>query len=253
MIDIHCHILPGIDDGPGAMKASLSMARLAVEQGIHTIIATPHHRTRRYSNPASRIKRRVNAFNAMLKQSGIPLTVLPGQEFHLTSGYSKEHKKGRLQTLGNTSYVLVELPSRTFPAHFPQFLSYMKRHQLRVVLAHPERNAAFVQNPDFLYEWLQQDVLLQITTQSLVGYFGRRIQKTAAYICRNRWAHFLASDAHNSFQRSFYFKEGYEMAEQLGGLEFRDKLQSNAANLISGKDISGLHSFSWQVRHLEQN
>lgn len=247
MIDIHCHILPGIDDGPRTIEASLRMATMAVEQGIHTVIATPHHATRRYRNIASRIERRVKAFNGDLKKNSIPLTVLPGQEFHLTETYSKEHKKNRLQTLGGTQYVLVELPSRSIPEHWPQFLSYMERHQLRVVIAHPERNAAVIQNPDLLYEWIQRGVLLQITTQSLVGYFGRNIQKTAAYICQQGWAHFLASDAHDSFQRSFYFREGYEVIEQLGGVTLRDTLQANAADLIGRKDISG-HSFSWQVR-----
>lgn len=244
MIDLHCHILPGVDDGPRTMQGSLRLAALAVEQGIHTVIATPHHATRRYSNKATTIRRRVQALNAELQRQSIPLTVLPGQEFHLTEAYRKEHRKGRLQTLAGTPYLLVELPMRTIPAFLPEFLSYMEKQQMRVIIAHPERNAAVIHNPDLLLEWLERDVLLQITTQSLAGYFGRSIQRTASYLCEMRWAQLIASDAHDPFRRSYYYREARAVVEQLGGVSLWETLQANAAGLIACKDISALHSFS---------
>lgn len=253
MIDLHCHILPVIDDGPRTMEGSLRMATMAVEQGIHTVIATPHHGTRGYSNKAITIRRRVQQLNAELNRHSIPLTVLPGQEFHLTKAYDKEYRKGRLQTLAGSPYLLVELPSRTIPTFLNEFLSYMERQQRRVIIAHPERNATVIQNPDLLFEWLKRDVLLQITTQSLVGYFGRSIQKTAFYLCENRLAHLIASDAHDPFRRSYYFQEAKAVVEQVGGVSLWQTFQTNAVDLLTNRDISALPSFSSQSRKLEQN
>lgn len=235
MIDTHCHILPGADDGPKTMDGALRMAAVAARQGIRTIVATPHHATRRYQNSAVRIQHEVKVLNEQLRLRKISLRVLPGQEFHLTDAYMTEHEAGRLQTLAGTSYLLVELPSRTIPSYFSEFLAYMNRYNLHIIIAHPERNFGIIQNPDQLYDWMGQGILLQVTTQSLVGYFGRKIQKTAAYIVRQQWAHFLASDAHNTLQRTFYFRQGAAWIEKLGGREYRESLQTNAEQLIQGR------------------
>ncbi|WP_227793654.1 tyrosine-protein phosphatase [Paenibacillus guangzhouensis] len=235
MIDTHCHILPNCDDGPKTSEGSIRMAQAAVRQGIHTIIATPHHATRKYNNASSKIIRAVRLLNAKLKKQGIPLTVLPGQEFRLTEAYRTDYRKGRIQTLAGTSYLLVELPSRLVPDYFMDFLAYMNRHHTHIIIAHPERNFEIIKQPAMLQHWLTHGVLLQVTTQSLVGYFGKKIQETAKWICKKQWAHLIASDAHDPDQRKFYIREGSKIVVECSGATYLSQLHANAAHLIRGR------------------
>ncbi|WP_018757559.1 tyrosine-protein phosphatase [Paenibacillus terrigena] len=235
MIDTHCHILPNCDDGAQTIQDSLRMAAVAVTQGIHTIIATPHHGTKRYSNTAIKIQEGVIKLNERLKLNGIQLTVLPGQEFRLNEFYKVDHQTGRLQTMAGTSYLLVELPTRMIPSYFFEFINYMSHNHIKVVIAHPERNVGVIRNSKQLYEWIEAGVMLQVTSQSLVGVFGKKVQKIAALICKRKWAHFLASDAHNTLKRSFYLREGYAAIEQLCGRKYVNSILQNAEGLVIRK------------------
>ncbi|MCJ8010468.1 hypothetical protein MUG84_01775 [Paenibacillus sp. KQZ6P-2] len=243
MIDTHCHIIQGVDDGPATIEGALRMASTAVREGIDTIIATPHHATKRYSNPARKIQKRVAALNSRLKKNSIPLKILPGQEFRLTESYRSEHRAGRLQTLAGTSYLLVELPSRGIPECFHSFLAYAKQQGIHPVIAHPERNLDIIKNPDQVLEWINQyGVRLQVTTQSLIGLFGEEVHKTASYLCRQRFIHLIGSDAHNTLRRRFYTNEGYEVVNRLCGSSYLQSLQHHAAQLIRGGKIGNLHT-----------
>lgn len=242
MIDTHCHILPAVDDGPKTIDGALRLAAAAVEEGITTIIATPHHRERHYLNSAKKINRRVKLFNAKLKRVGIPLKVLPGQEYHLTERYPTEFRRGRIQTLAGSRYLLVELPSRKVPGYFTDFLAFMKRADIRVVIAHPERNLGIIDQPDQVAGWIRDfGVLLQVTTQSLAGFFGESVQSTAAYLCKQRLVHLIGTDAHNTVRRKFYAQEGLGIIDKLCGAGFRKSLEDHAVQLISGKEIGTFH------------
>ncbi len=242
MIDTHCHILPGVDDGPSSMEGAIRMAKAAVGEGIQTVIATPHHATKRYANAAGKIRRRVAALNLRLKKSGIPLNVLPGQEFRLTDSFRAEHRAGRLQTLAGSRYLLVELPARGVPGCFNDFVSYMKKHGIHPVIAHPERNLGIIRNPDQVRRWIEEDgVRLQATTQSLAGLFGKEVQQTAFYLCGKRWIHLIGSDAHNLQRRNFFTKEGHEAIERLCGSSYLDTLRQHAVQLILGGNIGNAH------------
>ncbi|MGN7355863.1 tyrosine-protein phosphatase [Paenibacillus sp. SAF-054] len=243
MIDTHCHILPGVDDGPSTTEGSLRMAAAAVKEGLHTIIATPHHATKRYTNTARKIRRRVEALNRKLSKNNIPLQVLPGQEFRLTGQFRTEHRAGRIQTLADSPYVLVELPSRGIPSYFHDFLGFMKQQGIHTVIAHPERNLDIIANPDLVLGLIEeQGVRLQVTTQSLIGFFGEEVKRTASYLCRKRWIHLIGSDAHNTLRRTFYTKEGYEALERLCGPSYLQSLQDHAAQILIGGKIGQLHA-----------
>ncbi|MFU1798024.1 tyrosine-protein phosphatase [Paenibacillus azoreducens] len=243
MIDTHCHILPGVDDGPSTAEGALRMAAAAVKEGMQAVIATPHHATRRYTNTARKIRRRVAALNSRLKKNNIPLQIFPGQEFRLTDAYRAEHRAGRLQTLAGSAYLLVELPSRSIPSCFYEFLAYMKQRGIHPVIAHPERNLDVISNPDQVLAWIEEHgVRLQVTTQSLIGFFGDEVRRTASYLCKKRWIHFIGSDAHNNLKRRFYIKEGHEALERLCGSEYLQTLQHHAAQLIIGGKIGLLHN-----------
>lgn len=232
MIDTHCHILPGLDDGPRTMEGAMRMAETAVKQGIHTIIATPHHGTRRYSNTSSQIQNSVKLLNQELRRRKMPLQVLPGQEYRLSEFYKVDYEAGRLQTMADSSYLLVELPSRVVPTIFPEFIRYMRRQGIIVVIAHPERNLGVIRKPNRLLDWMHMGVLIQVTSQSLIGLFGKKIQRIATLICKRQWVHLLASDAHNTLHRSFHLREGYAMIDQLCESAFVDRIKSHAQELV---------------------
>lgn len=217
MIDIHCHILPQIDDGPRDWNESLRMAMIAVNNGIHTITATPHHGNGRYENPASKIIEQVKIFNDKLREKDIPLTVFPGQEFYLHEDYKQEFEQGNLLTLANSPYMLVELPTRVIPTYFYDFVAYMLSKSIQIVIAHPERYSAIIQKPRILAEWIDLGIMTQITAGSLLGLNGRKMQKTAIEICKLNLVHFIASDAHNSVSRGFYLREGYYKLSEIVG------------------------------------
>lgn len=242
MIDTHCHILPGTDDGPKTEEGALKLALSAVEEGIETVIATPHHRAGSYRNKSAHILRRVKSFNHTLKRKGIPLTVLPGQEYRLTELYRKELKRGHLQTLAGSRYMLIELPSRGIPEFLPEMLDDMESLRLRVVIAHPERNASVMSQPRRVIAWLKKGALLQVTTPSLAGFFGPKVQETALLLCREGWAHLLGTDAHDPFRRKFFLNEGCGVIKHHCGAAYLDELRKNAEDLIGGRDIATGHS-----------
>jgi protein-tyrosine phosphatase len=237
LIDIHCHILPFIDDGPRDWDESIRMAMIAVNNGIHTVIATPHHGNGRYVNPAGKIQEQVALLNTKLQERNIPLTILPGQEFFLHADYQKEYEGGNLQTLGGSSCLLVELPTKEVPIYFDEFIQYMHRSSIQIVVAHPERYAIFIQKPRKLAEWVDKGIMTQITAASLLGIHGRKIQKTAIEICKLNLAHFIASDAHNTVTRGFLLRESYYLLSEVIGKKSEEKIQNNGKYLIYEKCI----------------
>jgi len=237
MIDIHCHLLPGIDDGPSDWNESMRMARIAANNGIRSIIATPHHGNGRYSNDPECIEIKVRECNAMLVERGIPIHVYPGQEFHLHERYEEDLEHGRIQTLADSHYLLVELPHRTVPPWLSPFLARIRSLGLRAIIAHPERNERVMRHPKLLGEWIEQGVLAQVTTHSLLGNFGKKPQATALHLCERGWVHFVASDAHHSIKRSFFLRESYHALSGIIGVDEVSAMQNNASGLLQDSYI----------------
>ncbi|TCZ77506.1 hypothetical protein E0485_10980 [Paenibacillus albiflavus] len=221
LIDIHCHILPFVDDGPRDWDESLRMAMVAVNNGIHTIIATPHHGKNRYYNSANKIVEQVTILNEILHARSIPLVVKPGQEFYLSEDYKEQYEQGNLQKLGNSSFLLVELPERNVPDYFDEFIADMYSRSIQIVIAHPERYSYVIKKPSILSEWIKKGLLLQVNASSLLGLNGRTIQKTAVKICKLSLHHFIASDAHNTMTRGFYLRESYHKLTEIMKSEFK--------------------------------
>jgi protein-tyrosine phosphatase len=237
IIDTHCHILPSVDDGAKSLEEAMQMAKMAIYNGITTVIATPHHARKDFFNPAKTVVAMVQELNLRLQQSDIPLQVLPGQEFHLTRFYKQELLAGHPQVLGDSKYLLVELPSRSVPDFFSAFIEDMKSFGMIPVVAHPERNLALLKEPSQLYEWIGRGVLFQVTASSLLGLLGKRVQTTALLMCRNRWIHLLATDAHNTRTRGFLLREAYSRVNWEIGSQMVSMLQSNAEALANGTDM----------------
>jgi len=237
MIDIHSHILPGMDDGARTMSDALEMARLAAMQGIRYVIATPHHANGHYETPAPRIRAAVEELNAQLNRAAITLTVYTGQEIRVFRELIEEWEQGSLCTLADSRYMLLELPSSHIPTYFGEIVHELVIRGVVPIIAHPERNAQINASPNELLTYIAQGALCQLTAHSLIGKFGRKIQRRSRLLCQSGMVHFIASDAHNCHYRAFQLKTAYEVAAKRLGEEREQFYRSNASRVIDNRRI----------------
>ncbi|MEB6548875.1 tyrosine protein phosphatase [Heyndrickxia sporothermodurans] len=238
MIDIHCHILPGIDDGAQNVTDSIAMAKQAVSEGIHTIIATPHHKNGKYNNRKVEIIDQVKELNKELKKAGIELTILPGQENRIFGEIIQDYHEGEILTLtGQSNYLFIEFPSGHVPRYSKQLLYDIQLQGLTPIIVHPERNSELIENPNQLYEFVKNGAATQITAASLTGHFGKKIKKFTEQLIEANLTHFIASDAHNVTNRSFKMNEALDVIEQKYGVNSVYYFTENADLLVDGKHI----------------
>ncbi|MCB9721666.1 MAG: tyrosine protein phosphatase [Candidatus Omnitrophica bacterium] len=218
MIDIHCHILPDIDDGPRTMEESLEMCRIAVADGIKTIVATPHHNSPYVdSQPTAVVLQRVEELREELCRHAIPLEILPGQEIHITETIVEDILQGRSLTLNNAGrYALIEMPSDSVPFYVRQVVEELKENGITAIIAHPERNRQVQQDPDALGQLIDAGALGQITAGSMLGQFGSSAETTSRELLKNGHAQVIASDAHSP-RRPPELAEALRTAEGIKG------------------------------------
>lgn len=239
MIDLHCHILPGVDDGAETLDDSLAMAEKAISQGITHLLCTPHHNNGRYENPKASVIEAVAVLQAALDQRQLPLTLLEGQEVRITGDLITEIQQDRiLFTDLQDTYLLVEFPTMDIPAYTEQLFFDLRTMEKVPVIVHPERNAKFRENPDLLLPFLDMGCLAQLTAPSIVGSFGNSIQKTAKDMVKRNLVQMVASDAHGVNKRTFYMKEAYELIEQENGKEKVALMMQVAKDLVNGEPVN---------------
>lgn len=237
MIDIHCHILPSLDDGAADWEAAIAMAQDAINDGITAIIATPHHANGQYMNPAPSIGQAVNLMNERLRQIGNPLLVLPGQEIRVYGDLLDDLEQGVLLSLAGSRYILLEMPSSRVPRNMEEVCHELIIQGYVPVIAHPERNAEVAADPSRLDRLIEQGAVGQVTAQSIAGTFGSKLQKLSLDLCRRNLVHVVASDAHDSGHRPFGLSEAYKVIGKELGLEVCSSYQSNAVNILNNQDI----------------
>ena len=201
-VDLHCHMLPGIDDGSKNLEQSLAMARLAVEDGIRAAVMTPHHLNGVYTNSSSDVMAAVSSFREALIANGIGLKILPGSELHLVPELPDELAAGNALTVANQNKaVLVELPIHTVPMGSELILEQIQCQGYTPIIAHPERNSQLRRDPEILAEWVSMGCLAQVTAQSCTGQFGPQVQDSARHMVSRGLVHVMASDAHRDRRR----------------------------------------------------
>lgn len=232
MIDLHCHILPGLDDGPRTLQTSIEMARQAADDGIRTIVATPH-----INSPypdLDNIEQTRLLLQEKLLSENIPITLLPGGEVDafMDPNLLKQY------TLNNTPYLLVEFPHSHWPSHASKILFEMISQGLYPIIAHPERNPGIIRKPQQLLDLLDSNVKIQITAGSLAGQFGNGSQACARYLLKKRAVHFLATDAHGLDFRCPILSKGRKVAAKILGKQEALKLvEDNPKAVIEGLPI----------------
>lgn len=200
VIDLHCHVLPGIDDGPATIEGSVDLARVAAAAGIRTIVATPHV-SERYRNEAGEIALLVEQLNERLLHEGVPVEVRRGAELAIACVESLTSSELSALQLGDGPWLLLE-PSLTQSASGLEAVALeLQRAGHRVLLAHPERCMAFHRDPLLLESLVQAGALTSITAGSLAGRFGDHVRRFALRLARQGLIHNVVSDAHDHVKR----------------------------------------------------
>lgn len=237
MVDIHCHILPDVDDGAKSFENSLDLAKQAVEQGITTVVATPHHYDGKYFCSREEVLSLCEQLNVYFKNNNVALQVLPGQEVHFFQTIVEEYDAGNLVTLANSRYILIELPATKLPDNYEFVFHELLISGITPIIAHPERNAVLLEDEEVVSELIEMGILFQLTAGSLIGKFGKKIQKQSLKWCKQGFVHFIASDAHNLTSRPFNLKEGYDVINSKLGHEYLVYLKENSVKLLNDLEV----------------
>jgi protein-tyrosine phosphatase len=212
MIDTHLHILPGIDDGPETMEDSIALARVLVQEGIHSAIATPHYNDVFLHHSAIEIQERVNDVQIELDRHSIPLRLYPGHEALIKPGLIEDIQTGRLATLNGSRYLLLELWNSAWLPETERVIFELQAFGITPILAHPERYHVIQREPERITSLLTQGVLIQITASSLIGMQGRTAQRTAESLLKRGQVHCIASDGHGLYKRAPGVARGLQCA-----------------------------------------
>ena len=236
MIDIHCHYLPGVDDGPKDLATGLALARAAVANGIHTAVLTPHIYARRWDNTHSSLVPAFDRFEHALQQAQIPLKVYLGAEAHLLPETLALFDRDELPPIGTwhgQDVFLLELPDGGIPVGALKAMDYLVSHNVVPMIAHPERNKHVMQSVARLEPFIKAGCLLQITAASVCGWFGKAAHRAALELLDKGWVTAVATDAHNLLHRPPVLAEARVAIRTRYGDQAAEALtESNPASIV---------------------
>ncbi|ODS23135.1 capsular biosynthesis protein [Candidatus Endobugula sertula] len=227
MIDLHCHFLPGIDDGPDSMDESLALARLAVEKGITHSIVTPHIHPGRWNNEVSLISSSLESFKRSIKDAGIPLIIGMSGEMRVgleTLQMVANHQVPFLGKWGEYYIVLLEMPHNHIPTEIKQMIEWLMKRNIRPLIAHPERNKEILRRVEKIQPLVDLGCLFQVTAGSVAGKFGFSAKNRSRQLLEMGIVTVLASDAHNVKRRPPILDEGRDAAAAIVGTKMANKL-----------------------------
>ena len=238
MVDLHCHLLPGIDDGSKSMEISLRLAREATENGVTHALLTPHHMNGHYVNHKQDVIQRTEEFQEQLRKNDIPLTVFPGQEVringHLLDALDKDDIL--FADTGNR-YLMLEFPDDDVPYYTNQMIFDLQQRGITPIIVHPERNTKIMAEPDLIYQLLEKGCLSQITASSYVGTFGKKVENFSQQLIEAGQGYIFASDAHDLPGRKYEMRQAFEKLSQEFGGELVEQYQNNARSIINDANV----------------
>jgi protein-tyrosine phosphatase len=236
--DIHSHIMPEIDDGARSMDEAVELARIAAEDGIEFMVSTPHMFNGLSNNPEpSEILERVAALNEAINHSA-PITILPGNEVHVSHEIAEQARSNRVTKLNSCNYMLVEFPQLTVPVGADELFYKLLLQGVHPILVHPERNGQIQSRPSIVEKFVERGVLIQVTAMSVTGEFGPQAKVTAETLLRHNCVHFLATDTHRPNKRPPILSRGRDAAALIIGPErARALVEDNPRAAINGKAL----------------
>jgi len=220
MIDLHCHLLPGIDDGAQSLEDAVAMARVAHGRGIEKAVLTPHIFPGRFENTAQVIQQATQRFAEELARRNIPLELGWAAEVHIGPEVMSLVEDGEMPYLGTLDgfkIMLLELPDSHILPGTDKLVSWLLSKKVRPMIAHPERNKDVIRNCEKIRPFVNMGCLLQVTAGSAAGVFGPAVLKTTQQLLERGWVSILASDAHNLGPRKPDLEPGRAAAESIIG------------------------------------
>jgi len=258
MIDLHAHLLPGLDDGAKTLEESIQMCWISYKDGVRTIVATPHTLNGLYLNDRDTILSKVQELNEAINKLGVKnhtsknsnhlqsaicnlrfttsldselrtlnseLRILPGADVHLCEKTLLYLDQGKVMTIGNSKkYLFLEFPFQGIPYQSEEIIFELMKRGIIPIITHPERNLEIGQRPQRYYEMIRKGCLGQVTAMSLTGEFGPKVRQVAERLVRDRLVHFISSDAHSTDVRPPILSEGVRVAEKIVGKEEAQKM-----------------------------
>jgi protein-tyrosine phosphatase len=235
MVDIHCHILPGLDDGADTLETSIQMAESAIADGITHVVGTPHANSQYKFDPEI-IRQRRDELQAAI---GDRLKLATGCDFHLNFENLQDLEKNpQKYTINQKNYLLVEFADFSIPPSMDDTMHRLHLIGLSPIITHPERNAMLRTKPERMLRWLHQGCYVQITAQSILGRFGTSAQQRAEQWLDEDRVHFIASDAHNLKGRPLQLREAYDaVAQRRGEQVARALFHENPLAAFEGRSL----------------
>ena len=239
LVDLHSHILPGVDDGYPDMEHSLVLARVAVDDGITHMLLTPHHMDGKYINHKKDVIRKTNEFQQKLIENGIPLKVFPGQEVHVNDRLIEAIDNDDILFADESNhYLMLELPHTHVPDYFMKnIFPELKSRGIVPIIVHPERNQEIQRTPDLLYNMVDEGCLTQLTASSYLDIFGKEVTEFTQKIIDANLGFTFSSDAHNLKGRKTRMTKAYA---KLYGVSERKANQywENGKMILNGEEIN---------------
>lgn len=238
MIDLHCHLLPDVDDGSKNMDISLRLASEAVENGITHALLTPHHMNGVYTNHKKDVIKKTEEFQKELQKNEINLTVFPGQEVRINGELLNAIDDDDILFADEEDqYLMLEFPDNDVPTYTMDMIFKLQQRKIIPVIVHPERNTKIIKHPEILFNMLNKGCLSQITASSYVGTFGKSVSEFSREMIQADQGYVFSSDAHDLPGRKYEMNEAFEkMAKEFGASKVNEYM-ANAKAIINGERV----------------
>lgn len=238
MYDLHCHILPGVDDGSSSFEESMAMARLAEKNGIKAIFATPHYIEDAWNKDVHYNQMVLDKLNLEIRNNGIDIIIYLGNEVYSTFNVLNLLESGEITTLNSSNYLLIELPMYEVPIYVESMIYNLKLAGITPIIAHPERNTKIIDDPNILYSLISKGALGQLNLSSLLGLYGRSVKRTAEILVLHNMIHFVGTDSHKPRESNYEIKKAISILNNLIGNEKTLKLTNcNPEKIVKGINI----------------
>lgn len=249
MIDIHCHILPNVDDGSESLEESIAMAKIAESEGITKIVNTSHcHFDFKYKK-GNELKLELEKFNQVLKEENINIEVLLGNELYYTSDLIERFNELDFFSMNNSKYILMEFSPINFPKNIEDVIYEIKIRGYILIIAHAERYKQVQEDVNIVLDCIKEGALIQVNASSILGKNGEKAEDTSKKLLDNNMVHFVATDAHSSNRRRPLIKDSYNYILKNYGKEVSEKLFiENPTAVIENRDISILNPTKYEEK-----
>ena len=234
MVDIHSHVIPGIDDGAKDEDMAVSMLKTAVKSGTRKIVITPHFMRGRFNYEYNEVKEEVRNLKALADENNIDIEIYEGQEVYYSSRIVEYFNEGIIGTINGTRYMLIEFPMLEFD--IDEIINNLYELQLKgitPIIAHPERYKPLIKNPSLINRFIDEGFLFQLNTGSITGHFGKDVKKTAEIYAGNRIYNFVGSDGHRDSGRNTDITKFLDMVDN----EYLEFIKKSSEDMLNDEDV----------------